>query len=79
MKRWESEKHKKVGTSPQKGFKDMLLRTENLLELQESVVLVVGQWCNWITMENWDLCIGCMAQWMQNLSKGAELTAFCLL
>ena len=70
----------KVGACQHRRFKAMWLRTDHFLELQESGVLVVGQWCNEITMENLDFCMGCMATWMLNLrssapSKKAELTA----
>ena len=34
--------------------------------LLESGEHVVGQWCNWIKMKNWDLCAGCAARWRQN-------------
>ena len=50
-----------------KDFKVMLLRMDRFLGLQESEVLVVGEWCNWILVENWDRCMGKMAQWMLNL------------
>ena len=36
---------------------------------------VVGQWCNWIMMENWDLCMECMDAELevQRTIKMAEL------
>ena len=61
----------KVGASQQKAFKATLLRTDHLRELQEGGVLVVGQWCSYITMENCDFCMGCMAPWMLNLRSSA--------
>ena len=54
----------KVGASQQKAFKATLPRTDHLRELQEGGVLVVGQWCSYITMDNCDFCMGCMALWM---------------
>ena len=61
----------KAGASQYKDFKAMLLRMDHILELQESGELVVGQWCNWIVMENWDLGVGCIG------SMDAELEVLC--
>ena len=75
---WDSLRSIKVGTFQQKGFKAMLLWLALFWVLQESAEHVVGHWCNWIMMKNWDFCMGCIALWMLNLRAG--LTAFfCLL
>ena len=61
MKKRESEKHQSW-CLPAEGFlKVMLPRMGHFWVLQESGEHVVGQWCNWIMMENWDFCMGCMA------------------
>ena len=80
MKKWESEKHKSWGL-PAEGFKGQVATV--FWALQESGEHVVGQWCNWIFMENWGPMYGCMENYepeFQRTIKRAELTAFlCLL
>ena len=37
----------------------------------ESGEHVVGQWYSWIMMKRWYRCMGCMAQWRQNMRSSA--------
>ena len=85
MEKWESEMHKSWGM-PAEVFKSHVATDGSLLGPLESGEHVAGQWCNWILMKNWSLCMGCMYGSMeaelevQRTIKRAELTAFlCLL
>ena len=59
VKKWESEKHKKL----EKGFKSTWQQMALIWAWLESGMLVVGQWCKWVTTKNWGFCMGCMARW----------------
>ena len=84
MKKW-SLRSTRAGAYQQKGSKATLPLTVLFWVPPESGELVVGQRCNWIVMENWDLCMVCTARWRQHWKssappKRAELTALlCLL
>ena len=75
----------KVGAYQQKVSKVTLQLTILFWVLLESGEHVVGQWCNWIIMKNWDLLHGMYGSMeaeleVQRTIKRAELTAFpCLL
>ena len=53
MKKWESEKHKSWGM-PAEEFKGHVATDGSLASGEQ----VVGQWCSWIMMKNWDPCTG---------------------
>ena len=65
MIKWESEKHKSW-RMPSEGFKDHVAT-----DMLGSGEHVVGLWCSWITMKNWDPCMECTAQWRQTSRSSA--------
>ena len=66
----ESEKHKSWGI-PAEGFKNHVATDGSLLGTAGIGEHVAGQWCRWIMMKNWGLCMECTAQWMQHLRSSS--------
>ena len=62
-KSWESEKHQ--------SWSMQWPLTAPCWVLLGNGEHVVGQWCSWIVMKRWGLCMGCMARWRQIMSLSA--------
>ena len=71
MKKWECLRSKRSGVYQLKVSRATLQQTALFWVPLQSREHVVGQWCNWMLMNNWGLYMECTARCMQNVKSSA--------